>query len=382
MSDETFTQLDELKASDGAKAAIDQLIATLREEKQFHKLFDALCLQKKFELGLPLTRPTSFDDVPDDHQDAFKESYVSAAREAGEMLLADGNIPEAWMYLRTIGEPEKVAAALDALDSSREVDDQTEQLINIALYEGANPVKGLEMMLRSHGTCNTVTALDQQIQELNPENRKRAACLLVNELFGDLCQTVQSEVEQRMALAPPGGSLRELITGRDWLFADDNYHVDVSHLNAVVRFSRFLDSSCPELQKAIELSEYGANLSAQFHYAGDPPFDDFYPAHVQFFKALADENRDDAIGYFREKLDAVTEEDDKPMLAYVLVDLLVRVERPGDAVDVAEKYLKDVEDPNGFSFAELCQQAGRLDVLQNVAREKGDLVSYTAALVQ
>jgi hypothetical protein len=382
MSEETFSQLDELQTSGGAKATIERLIAALREEKQFHKLFDAICLQKKFELGLPLTRPTSFDDVPDEQQDEFKASYVCAAREAGELLLADGDIPEAWMYLRTIGEPEKVAAALDAIDSGREVDEQTEQLINIALYEGANPVKGLEMMLRSHGTCNTVTALDQQIQELKPENRKQAACLLVNEIFGDLCQTVQSEVEQRMALAPPGDSLRELITGRDWLFADDNYHVDVSHLNAVVRFSRFLDSSCPELQKAIQLAEYGANLSPQFHYAGDPPFDDFYPAHVQFFKALADESRDDAIGYFREKLDAEPDEEDKPMLAYVLVDLLTRVDRSSDAVDVAEKYLKDVEDPNGFSFAELCQQAGRLDVLQNVAREKGDLVAYTAALVQ
>ena len=195
------------------------------------------------------------------------------------------------MYLRTIGEPEKVAEALDAIDAGREIDEQTEQLINIALYEGANPVKGLEMMLRSHGTCNTVTALDQQIQELKPEDRKKAASLLVNELYGDLCQTVQHEVEQRMALAPPGDSLRELIAGRDWLFAEDNYHIDVSHLNAVVRFSRFLDDGCAELPKAIQLAEYGANLSSQFHYAGDPPFDDFYPAHVQFFKALADENR-------------------------------------------------------------------------------------------
>ena len=70
------------------------------------------------------------------------------------------------------------------------------------------------------------------------------------------------------------------------------------------------------------------------------------------------------------------------MLAYVLVDLLMRVDRPGDAVEVAAQYLKDVEDPNGFSFAELCREAGRLDLLQNVAKEKGDLVAYTAALVQ
>jgi hypothetical protein len=382
MSDQKFAQLDQIKQSEGAAAAIDCMIATLQEQRQYHKLFDALCLKKKFELELPLTRPTSFDDIPDDKRDEFQTSYVDAAREVGALLLAEKNIPEAWMYLRTIGEPQTIADALDAIDARREPDEQTEQLIQVALYEGANPVKGLEMMLRSHGTCNTVTALDQQIQQLEPEDRKRAACLLVNELYNDLCQTIRHEVEQRMALAAPGDSLRELMTGRDWLFADDNYHIDVSHLNAVVRFSRFLDASCPELKKVTELAEYGAKLSSQFHYPGDPPFDDFYPAHVHFFKALADEYRDDAIGYFREKLDAATDDEDKPLLAFVLVDLLIRIERLDDALELAEKHLSDVEDASGFSFSNLCQQAGRLDLLQQVARDKGDLVTFTAALIQ
>ena len=70
------------------------------------------------------------------------------------------------------------------------------------------------------------------------------------------------------------------------------------------------------------------------------------------------------------------------MLAYVLVDLLVRIERIDAALELAKEHLKDVEDPAGFSFASLCQQAGRMDLLQTVAREKGDLVSYTAALLQ
>ena len=382
MSDKTFAELDQLKQTEGAAAAVECVISTLQEQRQYHKLFDALCLKKKFEMELPLARPTSFDDIPDDKRDEFQSSYINAAREVARLLLADNNIPEAWMYLRTIGEPQTITDALDAIDSRREPDEQTEQLIQVALYEGANPVKGLEMMLRSHGTCNTVTALDQQIQQLEPEDRKRAACLLVNELYNDLCQTIQHEVEQKMALAPAGDSLRELMTGRDWLFDDGNYHIDVSHLNAVVRFSRFLDASCPELKKVTELAEYGTKLSSQFQYPGDPPFDDFYPAHVQFFKALADEGAEDAVSYFREKLDAATDDEDKPLLAYVLVDLLIRTNRLSDALEVAEKYLSDVEDAAGFSFSNLCQQAGRLDLLQQVAREKGDLVTYTAAMIQ
>ena len=89
MSVETFAQLDDVQQSDGAKATIDRLIAALREEKQYHKLFDALCMQKKFQMELPLTRPTSFDDVPDDKQDEFKESYIAAAREVGSLLIGE-----------------------------------------------------------------------------------------------------------------------------------------------------------------------------------------------------------------------------------------------------------------------------------------------------
>ncbi len=382
MNNTLFAELDELKQSDGPEAAIERLIATLREREDFHKLFDALCLKKKFELGLPLARPTSFDEVPDDRRGEFEDGYVAAARETGELLLSADNIPEAWVYLRTIHEPEKVAEAIEAVDVRREADEQTEQLINIALYEGANPVKGLEMMLRTHGTCNTVTALDQQILNMQPADRRRAAALLVNELYTDLSHTLRHEVEQKMASVPPELSLRELMFGRDWIFAEDNYHIDVSHLNAVVRFSRHLTDADPELLKVIELAEYGSKLSPQFQYEADPPFDDFYPAHVQFFKALADEDRDDALAYFREKLAGESDEEAKPMLAYVLVDLLVRIERIDAALELAKEHLKDVEDPAGFSFAALCQQAGRMDLLQTVAREKGDLVSYTAALLQ
>jgi tetratricopeptide (TPR) repeat protein len=382
MSDQTFKQLDALKQSEGAAAIIDKLIDTLRTEREFHKLFDALLLKKRHQMGLPLTRPTSFDDVPQDKLPEFEQSYIDSAREVGEALLKEGKIPQAWIYFRTIREPEQVAQAIDAVEVPREPGEEIDELLNVALYEGANPVKGLEIMLATNGTCNTITTLDQVMPQLAPADRTRAACLLVRNLYDDLTRTVGHEVEQRMAMLPPGAGLRELIAGRDWLFADGNYHIDVSHLHSVVRFARSLETGDSDLQKAIELAEYGSKLSDQFQYGGDPPFEEFYPAHVEYFKILADKNRDDALGYFREKLDAEPDEEDKQMIAYVLVDLLVRIGRLDEALDVAEQHLSRIEDPNTFSFAALCQQAGRMDVLQKVAREKGDLVSYTAALVQ
>src|SRR3990172_2988396 len=91
MSDPRLDQLDEVQASRGDAAAISQLIETLQAGKDFHRLFDALLLQKRFEMGLPLVRPTSLDDVPEDRQQEFEDHYVAAARRIGEAFLADNN---------------------------------------------------------------------------------------------------------------------------------------------------------------------------------------------------------------------------------------------------------------------------------------------------
>ena len=382
MSELTFETIEQWNQTQGAAAAIDRLIETLQADKDYHKLFDALLIKKKFEMGVTLVRPTSFDDVPQDEQQEFEEHYVETARKIGLLFLEQKNIPQAWIYLRSIREIEPVKQAIEEMEISREPSEETEELLNIALHEGAHPVKGLEMMLATHGTCNTVTALDQTIHQLSPEDRQRAVQLLVTVLYDDLKHTLQQEVQQKIATESPAESIRELMAGRDWLFEEGNYHIDVSHLNAVVRFSRFLNPGNLILQKAIELAEYGARLAEQFQYPGDPPFDDFYPAHVQLFKVLADQDRDEGLAYFQKKLDSVPEEDDKPMIAYVLVDLLMRIGRLDEAVEPAERYLKNVDESSGFSFTQLCQEAGRMDVLLNAAREKGDLVAYTAALLQ
>jgi len=382
MSDTAFAELSELQQSAGADAAIDKLIAMLTEQKEYHRLFDAQLLKKKQSMGLPLARPTSFDDVPEDKRDEFEQAYVDTARNIGKMFLDDDNISQAYMYFRTIRELDPIKAAIDNVSVRREPDEATEEILNIALYEGVNPVKGLEMMLHSHGTCNTVTAMDQQLAQLEDEDRTQAAAILVKHLYDDLKQSLKFDVEQRMTLMTPADTIRELIAGRDWLFDDGNYHIDVSHLSSVVRFARSLPGDHEALPLAMDLAEYGSHLSEQFQYPGEPPFDEFYPAHLNFFKALKGQNRDEAIAYFREKLEQEPDEPDKQLIAYVICDLLIRTEELEKAVELASQYLKDVEDPNGFSYAQLCQDAGKLDLLQKSAEEKGDLVTFTAALIQ
>jgi hypothetical protein len=203
----------------------------------------------------------------------------------------------------------------------------------------------------------------------------------VKHLYDELCHSVRNEVQKRIPMLPPGEPLRQLIAGRDWLFAEGNYHIDVSHLHAVVRFARFLEPGMPELKLALQLAEYGSKLAEQFQYPGEAPFEEYYPAHIQFFKVLLNDNRDEALGYFRAKIDQEPDEQDKPLLAYVLTDLLLRIGRKAEAVDLAAKYLSTVDESTGFSFSRLCVETGRLDVLRDAAKDRGDLVTFAAALL-
>ncbi len=378
MSDETFDELAKIHEAQGPAAAIDHLISVLRTEKRFHPLFDALLMKKRFELGLGLVRPTSLKDVPEEKRDEFEKLYVNAAREIGQLLLDEKLIPQAWNYLRAINEPQKVAEAIAALPEGESVGDD---VIEIALFQGICPAKGLALYLASHGTCSTITAFEQISMQLPADARRQCAQALVRKLYDDLRENVQHDVLRRQPMNPPGQSLRELIGGREWLFADDSYHIDVSHLNAVVRFARSLDPTCPELELALQLAQYGARLAKQYQYAGNPPFDEFYPAHIEYFKALLGTDRDAALAYFRSKIGEDVADTDNQLAAFTLVDLLLRLERRDEALELACRYLPESADEFGLSLPELCAQAGRLDLLLNLSRSKGDVVHYAAALI-
>ncbi len=381
ISEHEFDQLDEQAAAQDAESILSQLIATLRREGDAHRLFDALLLQRKHELGLPLSQPTSLQDVPAEQRRAVEETYISAVREVAEMLIAQGDLPGAWMYLQVIQAPEPLREAIDQWPLADGDPDRTESTIRLALFEQVHPVKGVQLMLQAHGTCSTITALEQVLPALPPHLRADCAKVIVRHLYDELCGSVRRGVQDRLALAPAGESLREMITGRDWLFEGGGYHVDVSHLNAVVRFARLIEPPADELELAVQLCDYGGQLDEPLQYGGDPPFADFYPSHREFFKVLLDRDRDGALAYFRRQLATESEESDRTMVAYVLVDLLKRVGRAPEAVEVASRYLTHLGPDTGFSFADLCLETGRLDLLRDATRRTGDLVGYAAALV-
>jgi hypothetical protein len=368
--------------SAGPEAAAAALVESLRARRDYDRLFDALLIEARLGLGLPVAKPAAFDDVPADKQAAFEAAYIAAAREVGRLQLDSGNVARAWAYFRTIREPGPIAAALDALDPACLDYDRTNELLEVALHDGANRVAGLRLLLATHGTCNTVTMTDQAMPAMTPDERRRAAALLVRDVYDALAANLKRDVESRLAGIPAPQAVRELITGRDWLFEGGNYHIDVSHLHSVVRFARQLTAADPELSLATELAEYGSKLADPLRYSADPPFDDYYPAHLAYFGVVAGQDREKSLDYFRDRLRDEPDERDRQIIAYVLADLLIRCGRLGEAAESAAAYLADLEEPGGFSFASLCAKAGRLDLLRAAAEKADDPVRYAAAAIE
>ena len=375
--------LDLLRAAASPAAILDTLEQTLLEQRDFHRWFDARMIRSRRELGLPITQPTSLRDIPEAQETAWRSAYTDAAREAGFHFLKHNLLADACAYFRTIREPQPVRDAIENLvrNSDASPGPDTDELLNVALYEGAHPVAGITLLLKTHGTCNTVTALSQMIGQMSPAERRQAAAVMVRHLHADLLANVRRDVERRQPTLKPDLSLRQLIAGREFLFADGNYHIDVSHLHSIVGFARHLHREDPELLLAIDMSLYGQQLSEHLRYPADVPFDDYYTASEQFLQTVAGINVDAGLDWFSRRLRQEPDAPDQRLIAFVLVDLAQRCGRTADVLPVAAPHLSRMEDPNGFSFTACCVESGRLDLLEQTATENSDILAMATVLL-
>jgi len=69
------------------------------------------------------------------------------------------------------------------------------------------------------------------------------------------------------------------------------------------------------------------------------------------------------------------------MIAFVLADLGQRVDRTSKALEAATPFLKQMEDPAGFSFTAYCVGAKRFDILESSAREDNDVLRLATAML-
>lgn len=379
ISSDDVSALDAALAAGGPAAALDRLIADAEARGEARALLDALLLKARHELGLPPVAPGPLSELPEPARTAYEDRYIDALRRVGWMLLDRGEIAAAWPYFRTIGEAAPVAEALDALTLERG-DERLGPLLDVALYGGAHPLRGHRWVLEHHGTCSAITAFEHLPPD--PAVRGPAAAALIDAVHSQLAENLRAELARSGQLRPDADlPIPALIAGRDALFADDAYHVDISHLAAVVRMSPLVEDRAT-LLKALELCEYGRRLSPRLRYDDPPPFEKTYEEHAAYLGALLGRDVEGALAHFRAKLAADPEDPESTAAAaQVLVRLLARLGRLDEAIDVAAAYPAACPDgvPGVPGLADLCRRAGRLDRLADAAARRGDLAGYLAA---
>ncbi|HWE36493.1 MAG TPA: hypothetical protein VG406_08005 [Isosphaeraceae bacterium] len=388
-------ELDEILEQFGPSAVLDRLIADLTERGEYRALLDAMLLKARHELGLPLVQDGSLMDLPEPKRSEYEDQYIAAIRKVGGMLLETGEIAAAWPYFRAIGEKEAVVEAIEAF-RPQQGDEAVGKVVEVAFNQGAHPRRGWELILDHFGACSAITAFEH----LPPDDAVRIPCAdrLTRHLHEQLVASLRYDITRRGEPGPPeGATIPSLLEGRPWLFEDDNYHIDVSHLASTVRLAPLLTDPAT-IALAVELTDYGRNLSERHRYEGEPPFDRPYEDHAVYLRALLGQDVDAAVAHFRAKLDAPAQglpggfEIDPEFLpagpsdtvpAQTLVVLLTRLGRLEEAIDVASTHLAGVPESALFcpSVARLCQRAGRLERLAAIARDGNDPVHYAAAIL-
>ncbi len=398
MSDTLF---DSLRSEKSADIVFDRLAEALRVEHRYHELFELRLMQSRHRLSLPLGEAPPLDDLREPVRTETEEAYMDACREVGQHLLAEGEFRQAWAYLRPIGEKQPVA---EELARAKPTDDSLEELVEIALHEGVAPDLGFDLVLRRYGTCNAITLFESVMPTLAIGYQRSAAERLVRHLHTEVLENVLAHIEQREKKKPGQATLAELIEKRVWLFDDENYHIDISHLASIVRFARLLEEApssedASPLWLAVDLAEYGRRLAPALQMAGEEPFVDLYPSHALFFSALLGERVDEALDYFAEqarKIDPQNEntaaegtamkgaaaEGTAAIETYLI--LLARLGRFREALEAWALRVPPEMRLSAYAPTRLwlAQQMGHFDRYLEICRQRGDLLGYAAGLIE
>lgn len=380
MPDSLFEQLQSDLLRGGTDAVLAHVANSLRAEKKYHELFETLKMQVRRKLSLPVTYASGGDDLPEEKRNQLEEGLLAACREVGTLLFKEGKIREGWMYLRPVGDRQEAAALLRGIEPD---EDNTEELIEIALHEGIDIGRGYGLVLKSYGTCNAITTYDSSVARRPRQEQAPAAQLLLAQVHADLLANVKADVARQEGSAPSEATLKDLVQDRPWLFAENSYHLDTTHLAATVRIARVLTEPA-DLRLALDLTEYGRRLNQQFQYQGDEPFAENYPAHALYFQALLGENVDEAVNYFRTKAELLDTQYHGMSAIETYVDLLARLGRHGDALREAIRLSPPSAHPVGIapSLLELAEKAGDYRAFLDYCRQRGDVLGYAAGLVQ
>ena len=380
MSVNSFDELKSVAAQGGVEAVLEHLVEKLRNEQSIHEMLQVRLMQCRHRLGLPVAQPPVLDKLEEPLRTQVEDAYVAAYREAGHLLLEAGRIREAFMYLRPLGDTDELTEALDAIEPD---DENLDEIVEVAIHEGIAPRRGFELVLRDYGICNAITMFESAMYDKPLEQQQQVVQLLVDSLHAELLGSLSAEIARQEGSQPTGQSIAELVADREWLFTDDAYHIDTSHLHSVVRFARVADDPAV-LAKTIDLCEYGKRLAPQFQYQTEEPFADVYGGQQRFFETLIGRNVDQGLAYFREKAETLSAEEHGIGPIEVYVALLSRLGRHDEALDAAIKMLPADARMLGFapSLVELAGRTGNYAGLMQVCEKRNDVLGFAAGLVE
>lgn len=374
-----FDAIVEAHREGGAGRALELLVERLLQAGDLHRVFEARTLLARHELGLPLRAPAGSEMDPA-LRDALEERLVEACRDVGRSFLDAGDVVAGFQYLQMIGEIEPVRAKIDALGSPSA--EELSPIIEIAVSRGVHPLRGIELILENYGLCQAITACESLLaQGAAPEARSASIRRLVRAVHRELTERIRHEARQREPTAGTDATLLELIEGRDWLFENENYHVDTSHLNAIVRMARMLEP-CEELDLAIELCEYGRKLSIRYRYPDPPPFEDVYVASERFFEVLQGRGVEAGLEFFRQKAESADPREVGVYPSEVYLHLLRQSGRTQEALEFAVRRPSEIAGPLASSINDLCEQVGQFEIMARLARERNDPLTYVVALLR
>ncbi|QGJ71027.1 Hypothetical protein PBC10988_27300 [Planctomycetales bacterium 10988] len=375
-----FAELQTTMEKDGPQAVFSTLKERLSSQKKYHELFDVYLMETRHQLNLPLIMTQSLDEMDEAIVGKVEEAYLEACRVVGDLLLQENKLREAWMYLRPAAAKQKVA---DYLQQNEPDEEDLEDWIQIAVREGVDPERGFALALEHLGTCNCVTMFDSETYHLPAEQREAIAAMLARHLHEELKSTLFAEIAREEGSEPPEQPWKVLLEERDWLFMDDAYHIDISHLGMVVKFGRLVKAKEPLLILQ-DLAEYGRRLSSQYQYGSEAPFDDLYADHARFFEAQLGENVEENLAFFAKQAAEREPHQEGWLVVEAYIALLCRLGRYEKAFEEHRDRIPSGVRLSGLAptLMELAQLSGRYDQLREVCKDRRDLVGFTAGLLQ
>jgi hypothetical protein len=384
-----------------------ELTASLAARQRWHSLFDARLMAARAALGLPLTGDSR--TIPAEKQAALEAKSLEACREVGWPLVEEGKVAAGWMYLRAAVEPEEMGRRMAALaervdiaapgatddqpatdDSpdAAQADETIQEIIHVALWEGVDPALGLKLLLSRNGTCNTITAYEQAVSRLPAARQRPAADLIVAHLHREVLASLVHDLHRRGIPVEPGpdASLTGVLEVAGGLKDDPAVHVDVSHLQSVLRIGRVCTDHVT-LRRAWELASYACRLPKETVYAGEPPFENVGESSRLFYGAQLGIEVEPAIAFFRKAAVLSKVEQAGSLPGDVLVLLLWRLARPAEALHAALDRPRDDGGPSLLqatgmlpSLVEMAAASGDWGPLRKACKEHGDEITFAATL--